>query len=179
VSETPKSRRWVVIDDSGYDDCTLSSFVSKNEAVAYVKETLASVDYQYDSVTLLNMKDRSKDKTFYATEEQRRQKRDYKDAENARYAAMSIAAEADRESGFHWRDSWFFKRFPDGSVRVTKLDKHKNVQVSIIIPPNEWASIVCSVSAGGETGERWNAAQDFHGRVSNQEKAPLRKVSDI
>ncbi len=31
------------------------------------------------------------------------------------------------------------------------------------IPPNEWASIIAYVSAKGETGEQFSAAETFHG----------------
>jgi hypothetical protein len=66
------------------------------------------------------------------------------------------------KTGFHWRDNWFFKRMPDASVRVSHVTDEWFTQ--LVIPQNEWASIVCSVSAAGETGERWEASQDFHGR---------------
>ena len=71
--------------------------------------------------------------------------------------------------GFHWAEGWFFKRLPDGSVRVRKHHHHRGPEtrpvVEIIIPAAEWASIVCSVSALSETFDRWNQAQDFHGRL--------------
>ena len=74
---------------------------------------------------------------------------------------------------FHWQHGWYFSRLPDGSVEVRNhgdFDKHDpncgpgDGRTTLVIPPNEWASIVCSVSKDGETGERWDAAQDFHGR---------------
>jgi hypothetical protein len=74
---------------------------------------------------------------------------------------------------FHWRDNWFFKRQPDGSVAVMrkqmfyKEDNDYYLSPELSIPSNEWASIVCSVSEDGETSERWDAAQDFHGRVKS------------
>ncbi len=64
---------------------------------------------------------------------------------------------------FHWRDGWYFSRNEDGSVRVQQRSPGLS-DTTITIPAPEWASIVCSVSKDGETGERWNAAQDFHGR---------------
>ena len=68
--------------------------------------------------------------------------------------------------GFHWRDETYFKRDDKGGVEVKYIESFNNhPQVrGWRIPPNEWASIVCSVSKDGETGDRWNAAQDFHGR---------------
>lgn len=68
----------------------------------------------------------------------------------------------DRKSGFHWRDGWHFKRQDDGSVRVNYIVGEWLYQ-SLIIPENEWASIVCSVSSLGETGERWEQSRRFHG----------------
>jgi len=66
------------------------------------------------------------------------------------------------DSGFHWRDGWYFKRLDDGTVRVL-LVHGQQIYQHLIIPDNEWASIVCSVSADGETGERWQQARNFHG----------------
>lgn len=67
----------------------------------------------------------------------------------------------DTTGEFHWTGSWYFMRMPDGAVRIRNTSLGGVVAV---IPANEWASIVCSVSKLGEDGERWNAAQDFHGR---------------
>lgn len=70
--------------------------------------------------------------------------------------------------GFHWRDGLYFKRTENGSVRMTKFARggaSEEVESDVVIPPNEWASIVASVSVAGETSERWDAAQDFHGRA--------------
>jgi hypothetical protein len=76
-------------------------------------------------------------------------------------------AECDRATtGFHWREGWFFKRLPDGSVRVVNRENPASewLMVDITIDLLSWSSIVCSVSAEGETAERWDAAQEFHGR---------------
>lgn len=59
---------------------------------------------------------------------------------------------------YHWRDNWFFQRTKLGAVLVTLPDSSQKV-----IPPNEWASIVASVCARGETGETFEAARAFHG----------------
>lgn len=83
---------------------------------------------------------------------------------------------ARNDGGFHWRNDTYFKRLPDGSVRVrTWRRAHDGFPTfdDRTIPAAEWASIVCSVSADGETGERWNAAQDFHGRLPADVSAPL------
>jgi hypothetical protein len=76
--------------------------------------------------------------------------------------------------GFHWANGWIFKRLDDGSVRLRKHNgSHETVPVAeAIIPAREWASIVCSVSKLGETGERWNKAQDFHGRPVSSNNKP-------
>lgn len=69
--------------------------------------------------------------------------------------------------GFHWRDGWTFKRMDDGSVRIRghyAANSETGGTVNLIIPAQEWASIVCSVSKGGESDGRWDQAQDFHGR---------------
>jgi len=68
---------------------------------------------------------------------------------------------------FHWRDGWYFRRNPDGSVRVMLREGPQSewLRVDVTVPANEWASIVCSVSVGGETGERWEQAKRFHGET--------------
>lgn len=78
-----------------------------------------------------------------------------------------------RAMTFHWTMGWYFSRLPNGDVEVRN---HGNFEkpdpnhppgdgrTTLVIPAPQWASIVCSVSRDGETGERWNAAQDFHGR---------------
>lgn len=75
---------------------------------------------------------------------------------------------ARNDGGFHWQRDTYFKRLPDGSVRLrtwrTAPDGFPTYD-DRTIDPMSWASIVCSVSAEGETGERWSAAQDFHGRA--------------
>ena len=69
---------------------------------------------------------------------------------------------------FHWRDGWFFNRQPDGSVRIMHRETTASewLREDITIDALSWASIVCSVSSDGETSDRWNAAQDFHGRAA-------------
>lgn len=62
---------------------------------------------------------------------------------------------------YHWRYGWMFKRDDDGSVEIWN---HRLLGGNrLIIPPNEWASITASVSAKGETGEQFTAAETFHG----------------
>jgi hypothetical protein len=74
---------------------------------------------------------------------------------------------ARNDGGFHWKNDTYFKRLPDGSVRLRVWRVgHDGFPTydDRTIDPASWASIVCFVSAEGETGQRWNAAQDFHGR---------------
>lgn len=81
---------------------------------------------------------------------------------------VRVDAAFDR-SGFHWRNGHYFKRLIGGEVLVVKCaddGRSDRIEWHQTIPPTEWASIVCSVSAEGETSDRWNAAQDFHGRES-------------
>lgn len=109
-------------------------------------------------------------------EEERRRAADERESKRAdeqreRHEAYQVRL-ADIRSGFHWRDNWFFGRMPDGSVRVARITADRVTE--IVIPAPEWASIVCSVSSEHETGERWNAAQDFHGRPAvSPAPAPL------
>lgn len=79
---------------------------------------------------------------------------------------IRLSADPKDEKGFHWRDGWNFCRQSDGSVHVVR-----DGMANIVIPPKEWASIVCAVSEDGETNARWNAAQDFHGR--DLQKSPV------
>lgn len=68
--------------------------------------------------------------------------------------------------GFHWQDGWYFRRTENGSVEVTKtVANHVDspTLLQFTIPAYHWASIVSSVSAEGETAQRWNEACDFHG----------------
>ncbi len=60
--------------------------------------------------------------------------------------------------GYHWRDGWYFRRFPNGNVEVS----NERYGRRLTIPPNEWASIIASVSAKGEIGEQFSAAETFH-----------------
>ena len=66
--------------------------------------------------------------------------------------------------GFHWRDETYFKRGGDGAVEVHYFEQFNNSpqEKTWRIPPNEWASIVASVSATGETSESYREALKFH-----------------
>lgn len=70
------------------------------------------------------------------------------------------------EMGFHHANGIFFKRHADGGVElVVKIDSRDAAPVlkRKVIPPNEWASIVASMSRRGETASTYWEAQRFHG----------------
>lgn len=60
--------------------------------------------------------------------------------------------------GFHYRDGLCFYRQPDGAVRVEKDD-----QEVATIDAYSWASVVASMSAGGEDAQTYAQARDYHG----------------
>lgn len=105
---------------------------------------------------------------------------------------------------FHWRDNTYFGRLPDGTVRVVKFSKPPHVMLrhnedactvptnypavdgefrsvevllDIRIPPNEWASIVASVSGLGESNGRYQLAAEFHqaAQAQTSEKGQITK----
>jgi hypothetical protein len=76
--------------------------------------------------------------------------------------AQRRASVEDAKTGFHSHDGWYFKRLPDGSVRMSHV-LGSDVLSDVIVTSGVWASIVCSVSMIGETGERWRDALAFHG----------------
>jgi hypothetical protein len=67
--------------------------------------------------------------------------------------------------GFHYKDNWYFKRLEDGSVLVSRVHSVKGQEqlyTQICIDPMGWASIVTSVSGGGETSERFFEFLKYH-----------------
>lgn len=70
-----------------------------------------------------------------------------------------------QRSGFHWRDDIYFQRMENGSVRVTSFWQYNNSpqERTWTIDLDSWASIVSSVSKGGETAETWQHIKEFHG----------------
>lgn len=57
---------------------------------------------------------------------------------------------------FHSHDNW--ERRADGSAVVCPPDG----RATRILHPSAWASVIASMSAGGETDERFYAAEAFH-----------------
>jgi hypothetical protein len=66
---------------------------------------------------------------------------------------------------FHLREGFFFERQPDGSVRIVYAppphNEPLNVLAEITVPPNEFASVMASVSSRGETSETWTEAVEY------------------
>lgn len=60
--------------------------------------------------------------------------------------------------GFHTHNGWSWQRKPDGSVLVTVGGGHHQH----LMTPEEWASVVATLSAAGETAERYQDALKFH-----------------
>lgn len=81
-------------------------------------------------------------------------------------AATQTNGALQMESGeFHNRDGWYFKRQPDGAVRIRKTTTahiDAPIEHEHTIPAEEWASIVAHVSANGETAETYQEAHAFH-----------------
>ncbi len=64
---------------------------------------------------------------------------------------------------YHFKDNVYFDRLEDGSVRI--IQRHPTLttpMIDINVDPDSWASIVASVSKGGETGDRVQAARELH-----------------
>ena len=72
---------------------------------------------------------------------------------------------------FHLKEGWYFERLSDGSVMVTKRKDaglESPIVTRIVVPPEEWASVVASVSAGGEGNGGWKQALDFHSGLTQR-----------
>lgn len=65
--------------------------------------------------------------------------------------------------GFHAHSNWYFRREPDGSVRILAPDSLGPGASQVgRFDPNTWASIVASVAAAGETSNTFHTAQSLH-----------------
>jgi len=60
-------------------------------------------------------------------------------------------------SKFHSHSGWHWERAEDGSVNIYNGDVLVHSESA-----DSWASIVSSVSAGGEMDNRFYTAKDFH-----------------
>jgi len=75
---------------------------------------------------------------------------------------------------FHYNDGLYFERIADGSVRVTRADSFEDDGEELFtVDCNSWASIVASVSEGGEHDGRFFEALRFHGEPENAEPKML------
>jgi hypothetical protein len=65
---------------------------------------------------------------------------------------------------FHAKDGWFFERTDDSDVRIVKTDGKLGGPTIVegVLPTDTWASVVASVSVGGETLQTWQQALGFH-----------------
>lgn len=66
---------------------------------------------------------------------------------------------------FHAKEGWFFERNKDGSVHIVKTIEPKfesEIENEVVIDSDMWASIVSSVSVGGETYDKWIQVRKFH-----------------
>lgn len=69
--------------------------------------------------------------------------------------------------GFHAFGGWYFRRDTDGHVTIEVTETAQAdapLARALTVDPATWASIVASVSAEGESGERWRRALDYHGQ---------------
>ncbi len=67
---------------------------------------------------------------------------------------------------FHYKDGIYFKREDNGSVTVIKKESAHYAAKTITefnIDPDGWCSIIATVSDKGETSEKWEEANKFHG----------------
>jgi hypothetical protein len=71
----------------------------------------------------------------------------------------------------HFRDGWFFRRTPDGAVRIQIRDYDPDesralddaeIITELEIMPEEWASIVSSMSVDGEDEASWGLIHLYH-----------------
>lgn len=65
---------------------------------------------------------------------------------------------------FHINRGWTAQRTENGSVHIVGHDAVGVAVVELMMTDTEWASVVASVSASGETGETFGAALDLHNR---------------
>jgi len=65
---------------------------------------------------------------------------------------------------FHWQDGWYFKRMPEGGVRMRKREASREdapIVLEVIVDADSWCSIVSHVTAGGEA-QSWPVVRALH-----------------
>lgn len=85
---------------------------------------------------------------------------------------------------FHLKEGWNFGRKDDGSVVI----EHRNYQIDaetgkytslytvntrLVVDADGWASVIASVSAGGEVDNRFFSALNFHNSTGHVEVRQL------
>lgn len=60
--------------------------------------------------------------------------------------------------GFHYKDGLCFYRQDDGGVRI-----EKGGIIVATVDAYSWASVIASMSEGGEDAKSYEQARDFHG----------------
>lgn len=66
---------------------------------------------------------------------------------------------------FHLRDGWFFGRGEGGVVLIEKrrrADPDAPLDLLLVLPGEEWCSIVAAVSAAGAVAESFAQACELH-----------------
>lgn len=64
---------------------------------------------------------------------------------------------------FHWTNGWYFRREPDGAVRVEHRDNDDKVLSTITVPSLEWVSIIAHLgSAPGGEPANYGKALELH-----------------
>ena len=86
---------------------------------------------------------------------------------------------------YHAKDGLHFQRHKDGSVTVARwlhglanAGRADQAVVDVLdhawtLTASEWASVVASVSAKGESGETYNAALRFHDNADEADAVPV------
>jgi len=70
--------------------------------------------------------------------------------------------------GFHTHSGWYFRHEAGGAVRITAPDSlGPGAHQTVVLDPGTWASAVASVSASGEDGATFRAAERFHAGTSD------------
>ena len=62
----------------------------------------------------------------------------------------------------HVQDGWYAERLESGGVRIRKLNAFGIESERLDMTPEGWASVVASVSKGGEEAGRFYVAKAFH-----------------
>jgi hypothetical protein len=77
---------------------------------------------------------------------------------------------------FHVTNGLFFERLTDGSVRLIKRVSHQEnapVLFEYTLNPNQWASVIASMSYWGEENEGFYRALKFHNGNGENKPSPI------